>query len=76
VSPNWTGTCENRYLLPIDTGRGICPNWPLRRAAEVDSRLRHAYPERGTSQITAKHRHNVSHQGLEFSNALFDPGAS
>ena len=60
-----------RYLLPIDTRPAFCPNYFLRRGAEVESRLRRA---KGLSLLKIRAGagcgHNVPRQGLEFSNAL------
>ena len=74
--PSGSETGENRYLLPIDTGPGICPNRGLRRGAEVDSRLWHARSGTGHFSNHGRRRHNVWHQVLGFPNARRDPGAS
>jgi hypothetical protein len=47
-----------RYLLPIDTRAGFCPNSVLRRAAEAESRLRGAARNLGNG-------HNLSYQVLD-----------
>jgi hypothetical protein len=64
------------YLFPIDTGPAFCPNSSSPRAAEVESRLRHAHYGVGTSRIKAGGGHNAPHRVLEFPDALFDSGAS